>query len=731
MRIADESGRDARDRSSAPPPEGHEAWVAEGLRLREVQDLVLRVAEEAERTIRTASAMKSRALSHLGVLADQEAAHAERVDDVTLASSRAVEAAHRSGIAEVATAIHVPEGTVRRAWEDARTTTEEHPALWRALLDGHVSERHVRVALEELTTLPVAARGPLEAEILAKAPTVTAASLHVFARRRRELRHPESVDVRHRRARASRHVLLAPPRDGMSTLTAHLPAVAAHAIYNRCTDAAMAVQAPDDPRTLTQLRADAFMAYALADGALLVTGSGTPRPSAGPSTDTHGADLALTDTSGADGSSGSGSGSVGVQGHGAAGDAAASNAAPGSEAQGHGAQGRDVRMLEAAYVESLGDDDAHAASAACDIDIYEIVPTVAVLVPVDWLADDAATTTACTAHRRAAGAPPDRTLHDGALPDGGLSEGALQDGSADHCEPPCERAQHGNRRDERLVPTPVGEIVGAGPIDREAARALVAQSPSLRRILTDPHTGVPVDMSRSTYRVPAHLRAFTQLRDATCRFPSCRRRAEACDLDHVEAWEEGGATSASNLAHLCRMHHRLKHAGAWSVQVVDDARATRLRDALRADEARGAGSAGLPGHPGHTGRDGVGCESADCDSVGRDGQHGRPGGRLTPSTLRWTSPTGRTSTTRASLDPTFDDAPKKRASEERTSKEHLSMERASEGQASEEHVSEGHVSEDRASEERPAASGPPATPAAPDSPATPASPDSPSTDVPF
>ena len=61
-----------------------------------------------------------------------------------------------------------------------------------------------------------------------------------------------------------------------------------------------------------------------------------------------------------------------------------------------------------------------------------------------------------------------------------------------------------------------------------------------------------------------------QLRDETCRFPLCRRRAEACDLDHVKAWEEGGSTSASNLAHLCRMHHRLKHAGSWSVQVADE-----------------------------------------------------------------------------------------------------------------------------------------------------------------
>ncbi|WP_165375505.1 HNH endonuclease signature motif containing protein [Sanguibacter massiliensis] len=556
--MADEQGRVHRDRSDAPPPDSHAAWVEEGIRLRELQDVVLRAVEQAERTIRTAAAMKARALAHLGVLADQEAAHAERVPDIALASSRAVEAAHRSGIAEVATTLRMPEGSVRRAWEDARTTAEEHPRLWKALLDGQVSERHVTVALEELTTLPPEARTTLESEILEKAPTVTAAGLQSFARRRRELHHPESVDVRHRRARAGRHVLLTPPRDGMSTLTAHLPAVAAHAIYNRCTDAAMAARSPEDPRTLSQLRADALMAYALADSALLIphhdAGHGTSAARVRESAQ----DQAAADESG-DGPTPAGQAATG-QAPGAqtrAGQTPAGQTPAGKTPA--GLTGSQQRMLEAAHAEALGDDDAHAASAACDIDIYGIVPTVAVLVPVDWLAED-----------------------------------PLLHGDTDGPGPDVEHrgAAHGEHRDAAH-----GELVGAGPIDRDTARALAAQSPSLRRILTDPHTGVPLDMSRSTYRVPSHLRVFAQLRDETCRFPLCRRRAEACDLDHVEAWEEGGSTSASNLAHLCRMHHRLKHAGSWSVQVADE-----------------------PG-----------------------------AGRLRPSTLTWTSPTGRASTTRAAI----------------------------------------------------------------------------------
>ena len=56
-----------------------------------------------------------------------------------------------------------------------------------------------------------------------------------------------------------------------------------------------------------------------------------------------------------------------------------------------------------------------------------------------------------------------------------------------------------------------------------------------------------------------------RVRDGTCRFPTCRRRASACDLDHVVPWPTG-ATCASNLVALCRHHHRLKHRGGWDVR---------------------------------------------------------------------------------------------------------------------------------------------------------------------
>jgi hypothetical protein len=65
--------------------------------------------------------------------------------------------------------------------------------------------------------------------------------------------------------------------------------------------------------------------------------------------------------------------------------------------------------------------------------------------------------------------------------------------------------------------------------------------------------------------VPDALRDFLIARDVTCRFPGCTRPAEACDIDHVTAWAEGGATDAANLIPLCRRHHVIKTFAPWRI----------------------------------------------------------------------------------------------------------------------------------------------------------------------
>ena len=111
-----------------------------------------------------------------------------------------------------------------------------------------------------------------------------------------------------------------------------------------------------------------------------------------------------------------------------------------------------------------------------------------------------------------------------------------------------------------------GLLDGSGPIDADTARPLAAHAPSFTRLLTHPVSGTVLDVDRTSYRAPADLKRWLQVRDGTCRFPGCNRRASRCETDHSVDWADDGRTAFDNLAHLCPMHHHLKHETSWSVR---------------------------------------------------------------------------------------------------------------------------------------------------------------------
>jgi hypothetical protein len=86
------------------------------------------------------------------------------------------------------------------------------------------------------------------------------------ARNWRERHHPESIEKRHARGVADRRVDYRPDQDGMAWLSACLPADQAMAGWNRLTALARGMQGPDEPRTLTQLKADNFTEAILGTG---------------------------------------------------------------------------------------------------------------------------------------------------------------------------------------------------------------------------------------------------------------------------------------------------------------------------------------------------------------------------------------------------------------------------------------------------------------------------------
>jgi Domain of unknown function (DUF222)/HNH endonuclease len=188
-----------------------------------------------------------------------------------------------------------------------------------------------------------------------------------------------------------------------------------------------------------------------------------------------------------------------------------------------------------------------------------------------------------------------------------------------------------------------GELEGYGPIDPVSARRIAAQAPSFLRLLTHPETGAVLSVGRDRYAVPADLKSWLRVRDETCRFPGCARRAQRCDIDHITAWVAGGATDHDNLIHLCRHHHRLKHMTRWKVERVNpigESIPTTLNDP-------GAGE-----RPGPV-------DDADSDAkppgtnapVTEPPDGARPAGRSSaPSgTVRWTAPSGRTYVTEPAL----------------------------------------------------------------------------------
>jgi hypothetical protein len=97
---------------------------------------------------------------------------------------------------------------------------------------------------------------------------------------------------------------------------------------------------------------------------------------------------------------------------------------------------------------------------------------------------------------------------------------------------------------------------------------LVAQLAESARLRPLTHPG---DAPPERGYVPSRALAdFVRCRDLTCRFPGCDRPATEADLDHTIPHAEGGATHASNLKCLCRLHHLVKTFWAWRDRQLPD-----------------------------------------------------------------------------------------------------------------------------------------------------------------
>jgi len=102
-----------------------------------------------------------------------------------------------------------------------------------------------------------------------------------------------------------------------------------------------------------------------------------------------------------------------------------------------------------------------------------------------------------------------------------------------------------------------GAHVPAGTSQRlacDATRVIMRHAPD----------GRVVEVGARTRTIPPALRRALEHRDRGCRFPGCSVRFG--QGHHIRHWAHGGSTTLSNLALLCRRHHRAVHEEGYRLE---------------------------------------------------------------------------------------------------------------------------------------------------------------------
>jgi hypothetical protein len=129
-----------------------------------------------------------------------------------------------------------------------------------------------------------------------------------------------------------------------------------------------------------------------------------------------------------------------------------------------------------------------------------------------------------------------------------------------------------------------------GPSLAAASARRLACDASVVRIVENEH-GQPLNVGRKSRTIPPAIRRALNARDRGCRFPGCSN-TRYVDAHHVHHWAQGGETTLSNLALLCRFHHRQVHEGRVEIQLLDDGALRFLRpdgqsfDSVASDHTR-------------------------------------------------------------------------------------------------------------------------------------------------
>jgi 5-methylcytosine-specific restriction endonuclease McrA len=98
-------------------------------------------------------------------------------------------------------------------------------------------------------------------------------------------------------------------------------------------------------------------------------------------------------------------------------------------------------------------------------------------------------------------------------------------------------------------------------VSAETSRRLACDAS--RVVMRQDHDGRLLEIGARTRTIPPALRRALHHRDRGCRFPGCGVRFG--QGHHLRHWAQGGPTTLSNLALLCRRHHRAVHEEGYQV----------------------------------------------------------------------------------------------------------------------------------------------------------------------
>jgi len=109
-------------------------------------------------------------------------------------------------------------------------------------------------------------------------------------------------------------------------------------------------------------------------------------------------------------------------------------------------------------------------------------------------------------------------------------------------------------------------LEGGTRVSAETSRRLACDAN--RVVMRHDQDGGLLEVGARTRTIPPALRRALHHRDQGCRFPGCGLRFT--QGHHLRHWAHGGPTTLSNLALLCRRHHRAVHEEGYQVARLPD-----------------------------------------------------------------------------------------------------------------------------------------------------------------